>query len=164
VSREQDDNAVARSVEQSVYNVVEDLLPLSYRAYKAVLRPDPRDAALAAKAFGSDLPRLVWLKNSLDPHNVLAHACPPPKELVPKLIILVTGESCAAKDYCAKVWASFLSRSTSEDVLARPVSVSDETKRGHAAATGMNLHRLLQDRGFKKQHRQAFTAFYRQQM
>jgi len=63
-----------------------------------------RDAALAAKAFGPNRPRLARLKNSLDPRNMLAYAYPLPKTLMEqKLIILVTGESCAGKDYYADV-------------------------------------------------------------
>jgi adenine phosphoribosyltransferase len=163
--REQDGTAVARSVEQWVYNVADDLLPLSCGAYGADLGPDPRDAALAAKAFGPNLPRLVRLKNSLDPHNVLAHACPLPKWLVPKLIVLVTGESCAGKDYCADVWRSVLSGgSSSGEVSARVVSISDGTKREYAVATDTDLHRLLTDRDFKEQHRPALTAFFRDQV
>jgi adenine phosphoribosyltransferase len=162
--RKQDGTALARTVEQWVYNVAEDLLPVSCGAYGADLGPDPRDAALVAKAFGPNLPRLLRLKNSLDPCNVLAHACPLPKTLPPKLIILVTGESGVGKDYCAEVWASVLSELTSEDVVARAVSISDQTKREYAAATGTDLHRLLKDRDFKEQHRPALTAFFQDQV
>ena len=81
---------------QWVYNVAKDLLPLSSGAYAADLGPDPRDAALAAKAFGPNRPRLARLKHSLDPRNVLAYACPLSKAPIEqKLIILVTGESGA---------------------------------------------------------------------
>ncbi|KAH8728846.1 hypothetical protein GQ44DRAFT_608049 [Phaeosphaeriaceae sp. PMI808] len=162
--REQDGTAVARSVEQWVYDVVKDLLPLSCGAYGADLGPDPRDAALAAKAFGLNLPRLARLKNRLDPHNVLAYACPLPTTLVPKLIILTTGESCAGKDYCAEVWAAVLCKSTHKSLSARVVSISDATKREYAAATSTDLHRLLRDRAFKEQHRPALTAFYQEQV
>jgi hypothetical protein len=50
--RDQDDTEAARSAVRWVYNVAEDLLPLSSGAYGADLGPDARDAALAAKAFG----------------------------------------------------------------------------------------------------------------
>jgi adenine phosphoribosyltransferase len=162
--REQDGTTFALSIEQWVYDVAQDLLPLSCGVYGADLGPDPRDIALAAKAFGSNLPRLLRLKDSLDPNNLLAYACPLPKTLVPKLIVLVTGESCAGKDYCADVWASALSRATSGDVSTRVVSISDETKREYAAATGTDLHRLLGDRDFKEQHRPALTAFFQDQV
>jgi adenine phosphoribosyltransferase/phosphomevalonate kinase len=162
--REQDGTTIASSVEQWVYDTAGDLLPVSCGVYGADLGPDPRDAVFAAKAFGSNLLRLVRLKTSFDPHNVLAHACPLPKVLAPKLIVLVTGESCAGKDYCADVWASVLSRATSEDLSTRVVSISDATKREYAAATGIDLHRLLGDREFKEQHRPALTAFFQEQV
>jgi hypothetical protein len=77
--RDQDGNEVARAAVQWVYKVASDLLPLSSGTYGADLGPDPRDAALAAKAFGPNLPRLARLKKSLDPYNVLAYACPLPE-------------------------------------------------------------------------------------
>lgn len=102
--RDQDGTAAEDSAVQWVYDTANDLLPLSSGTYGADLGPDPRDAVLAAKAFGPNLPRLVRLKASLDPHNVLAYACPIPKgKTDPMLIILVTGESCAGKDYCADI-------------------------------------------------------------
>ncbi|KAH7068544.1 phosphoribosyl transferase domain protein [Paraphoma chrysanthemicola] len=162
--REQDGTALARAVQQWVYDVVEDLLPLSCGAYGADLGPDPRDAALAAMAFGSNLSRLVRLKSRFDPNNVLAHACPLSRAPMPKLIILVTGESCAGKDHCAELWVSVLSRATSEGLLVRAVSISDATKREYAEATGADLHRLLGDRSFREQHRPALTAFFQEQV
>lgn len=106
-SRDQDESEVARGAVRWVYNVARDLLPLSVGVYGADLGPDPRDAMLAAKAFGPNRPRLARLKQSCDPRNVLAYACPLPKApMEPNLIILVTGESCAGKDYCADIWVS----------------------------------------------------------
>ena len=163
--RDQDGTEVARAAVQWVYNVAENLLSLSSGAYGADLGPDPRDAALAAKAFGLNRPRLARLKNSLDPHNVLAYACPLPKTLTEqKLIILVTGESCAGKDYCADVWVSEFNRYTHKNLTARAVSISDATKREYAADTGADLSRLLCDRGYKEQHRLALTAFFQRQV
>lgn len=163
--RDQDGTEAARSAVQWVYNVAEDLLPLSDGAYGADLGPDPRDAVLAARAFGQNLPRLARLKRSLDPRNVLAYACPLPKApMEPKLIILVTGESCAGKDYCAEVWASMFTTSTHKSVTARAVSISDATKREYAAATGAELSRLLHDRAYKEQHRPALTIFFQGQV
>ena len=102
--RDQDGTKATRSAVRWVYNVAGDLLSLSSGAYGADLGPDLRDAALAAKAFGPNRPRLARLKNSLDPRNMLAYAYPLPKTLMEqKLIILVTGESCAGKDYYADV-------------------------------------------------------------
>jgi hypothetical protein len=77
---------------------------LSSRAYGTNLRPDPRDAALAAKAFGLNRLRLAHLKHSSDLCNVLAYACPLLKALIKqKFIILVTGKSYASKDYCTNI-------------------------------------------------------------
>lgn len=150
---------------QWVYNVAGDLLPLSSGAYGADLGPDPRDAALAAKAFGPNRPRLARLKHSLDPRNVLAYACPLPKApMEPKLIILVTGESCAGKDYCAEAWVSVFTTCTHKSLTARAVSISDATKREYAAATGADLNRLLWDRAYKEQHRPALTTFFQGQV
>lgn len=162
--RDQDDTEAARSAVRWVYNVVGDLLSLSSGAYGADLGPDPRDAALAARAFGSNRARLAHLKQRLDPRNVLAYACPLLKASVErKLIILVTGESCAGKDYCADVWVSVFIRCTHKSLTARTVSISDTLKREYVAATGANLSRLLWDRAYKEQHRPALTAFFKAQ-
>ncbi|KAI9894046.1 MAG: hypothetical protein M1814_004816 [Vezdaea aestivalis] len=163
--RDQDGAEAARSAVRWVYKIAEDLLPLSCGVYGADLGPDPRDAVLAAKAFGPNQPRLSRLKESLDPHNVLPYACPlrnPP--LKQKLIILVTGESCAGKDYCADVWASLFTSCTQKGLTARVISISDVTKREYAVVTGANLNRLLSDRAYKEQHRPALTTFYREQV
>ena len=165
--RDQDGTEAARATVQWVYNVAENLLSLSSGAYGADLGPDPRDAALAAKAFGPNRPRLARLKNSLDPRNVLAYACPLPKTLTlkeQKLIILVTGESCAGKDYCADVWLSVFNRCTHKNLTARAVSISDAIKREYAAYTGADLSLLLCDRAYKEQHRPALTTFFQRQV
>ena len=162
--RDQDGTEAAQSAVRWVYNVAGDLLSLSSGAYGADLGPDPRDAALAAKAFGPNRPRLACLKHSLDPRNVLAYACPLPKApMKQKLIILVTGESCAGKDYCADVWVSMFIRCTHKSFTARAVSISDAIKREYAAATGADLSRLLWDRAYKEQHRPALTTFFQRQ-
>ena len=163
--RDQDGTEAARAAVRWVYNVAGNLLSLSSGAYGADLGPDPRDAALAAKAFGSNRPRLARLKNSLDPRNVLAYACPLPKTPVEqKLIILVTGESCAGKDYCADVWVSVFNRCTHKNLTARAVSISDAIKREYAADTGADLSHLLCDRAYKEQHRPALTTFFQRQV
>ncbi|KAL5117341.1 hypothetical protein ACEQ8H_004786 [Pleosporales sp. CAS-2024a] len=160
--REQDGTRVARLAEQWVYNVVADLLPLSCGTYGADLGPDPRDAMLAARAFGPNLARLARVKERCDPYKVLAYACPlpPPSAPVPKLIILVTGHNCVGKDVSANIWAAVLSRSTP----TRVASISDATKRQYAAATDTDLHRLLADRDYKEQHRPALTRFFQDQV
>lgn len=163
--RDQDGTEAARTTVDWVYNVVGDLLSLSTGVYGADLGPDPRDTALADKAFGPNRPRLARLKQYADPHHVLAYACPLPKAPVgQKLIVLVTGESCAGKDYCAAVWASVFSTYTHKATTARVVSISDATKQEYAAATGADLSRLLSDRAYKEQHRPALTAFFREQV
>ncbi|KAI4131781.1 MAG: hypothetical protein LQ347_002835 [Umbilicaria vellea] len=163
--RDQDGTEAARSAVRWVYNVAGDLLSLSSGAYGADLGPDPRDAALAAKAFGPNRPRLARLKHSVDPGNVLAYACPLPKApMEQKLVILVTGESCSGKDYCADVWVSVFIRCTHKSLTARTVSISDAIKQEYAAATGADLSRLLWDRAYKEQHRPALTAFYQGQV
>lgn len=165
--RDQDETEAARAAEQWVYNVIRDLLPLSCGTYGADLGPVPRDVSLAAKAFGPNLPRLARLKRTLDPRNVLAYACPLPRAPTkPELIVLVTGDSCAGKDYCANIWVSVLSTSTDthKGLTTRAVSISEETKRQYAAATGAELSRLLSDRTYKEQHRPALTAFFQNQV
>ncbi|KAL7903692.1 phosphoribosyltransferase-like protein [Trichoderma velutinum] len=125
---------------QWVYGVARSLLPLSSGVYGTDLGPDPRDTALAAKAFGPNGPRLAQLKHSLDVDNVLAYACPllklPKKQ---KLIILVTGESGVGEDYCADVWVPMLARSADQPREVHKASISDTIKREYAAATGADL-------------------------
>ncbi|KPM37969.1 hypothetical protein AK830_g8587 [Neonectria ditissima] len=165
--RAQDGTEAARAVVQWVYDVARDLLPLSRGAYGADLGPDPRDAGLAAKAFGPNRRRLAQLKRIADPRNVLAYACPLPREPVEarqKLVILVTGESGAGKDYCADVWVSVLAAYRRRSLTARAVSISDVTKQEYATATGADLERLLQDRPYKEKHRAALTAFFQEQV
>ena len=163
--RDQDGTEAALSAVRWVYKVAGDFLSLSSGAYAADLGPDPRDAALVARAFGPNQKRLARLKHSLDPRNVLAYACPLPR--VPtgqKLIILVTGESCAGKDYCADLWVSVFTRREHKGLTARAVSISDAIKREYAAATGADLSRLLRNRDYKEHHRPALTAFFHEQM
>ncbi|KAF2124046.1 hypothetical protein P153DRAFT_327887 [Dothidotthia symphoricarpi CBS 119687] len=160
--RDQDGTEAASSAVAWVYSVAEDLLSLSSGVYGADLGPDPRDDALAVKAFGSNRQRLARLKHSVDPRRVLAYACPLPKTLTePKLIILVTGECGAGKDYCADVWVSIF---TQTSLTACAVSISDATKREYAVATGADLSRLLYDRVYKEQHRPTLTAFFQEQV
>jgi len=164
-SRNQDDTKVAQETVRWVYKIIEDLLPLSCGAYGADLGPDPRDAALAIKAFGPNLPRLSRLKYSIDPRNVLAYACPLPKiPMKPELIILVTGESGAGKDYCANVWVSVFNEYAHKRLTARAVSISDKTKREYAEATGADLNRILGDRAYKEEHRPKLTIFFEDQV
>ncbi|KAG6000432.1 hypothetical protein E4U21_005474 [Claviceps maximensis] len=165
--RDEDGTEVSRAAVRWVYNVAKDLMPLSCGTYGADLGPDPRDAVLAAKAFGPNRERLVRLKHAVDPYDVLAFACPltvPPPVAQP-LVILVTGEHGVGKDYCAGIWVSiFASYCPDERFPARVVSISDKTKREYAVATGADLDRLLGDRGYKEQHRAAMTAFWQAQL
>ncbi|KAL6900450.1 hypothetical protein GGI43DRAFT_405461 [Trichoderma evansii] len=163
--RDQDGTEASRAAVQWVYYVAKNLLPLSSGVYGGDLGPDPRDTALAAKAFGPNLPRLARLKRNLDPHNLLTYACPLPKSpREPKLIILVTGESCAGKDYCANVWASVFSMDAHKSIKAQSVSISDETKREYAAASGADINALLNDHSYKERHRSSLTAFFQEQV
>lgn len=162
--RDQDGTEVARAAVQWVYNVTSELLPLSSGVYGTDLGPDPRDAALAAKAFGINLPRLARLKHTMDPCNVLRYTCSLPKEpMEQKLIILVTGDSCAGKDFCADIWATVFT-SSHKNLKVRVASISDVTKQEYAAASGANFSRLLGDRSYKEQHRPALTAFFQNQV
>ncbi|KAI8182762.1 adenine phosphoribosyltransferase [Colletotrichum sp. SAR 10_86] len=156
--RDKDGTDVVRAVVEWVYSIAATLLPLGTGVYGADLGPDPRDAALAAKAFGPNLGRLARLKHAVDPRNMLAYACPlPMKPMEPGLIILVTGDSCVGKDYCADVWADLFNRNGQ---TARVVSISDAIKRQYATVTGANLNRLLHEREYKEKHRPALTAFF----
>lgn len=160
--RDQDGSKSAQSAVRWVYSVVEDLLPLSRGVYSADLGPDPRDASLAAKAFGANLPRLNFLKRRLDPYNVLASACPIMKaSLGPRLIILVTGKSGAGKDYCANIWTSSFQCTR---LKVRAVSITAITKLAYVKATGADLNLLLRDRAYKEEHRPALTAFFQEQV
>ncbi|KAL7958820.1 hypothetical protein V8C34DRAFT_281810 [Trichoderma compactum] len=161
----QDGTETAQAAVEWVYHVARTLLPLASGVYGADLGPDPRDADLAEKAFGPNRPRLARLKRRADLCKVLAYACPLPEApMGPKLIVLVTGEHGAGKDYCADVWASVFNTSSPNTLKARVVSISDVTKREYAAVTGADLTALLQDRAYKEQHRPALTAFFQDQV
>lgn len=135
---------------------------MSIGAYGADLGPDPRDAVLASKAFGGNRQQLARLKRCVDPRNILAYACPLPKApLGPKLILLVTGESGAGKDFCADSWVSRFAECT---LTPRAVSISEAIKREYAMATGADSDRLLSDRAYKEQHRPALTAYFQEQV
>jgi adenine phosphoribosyltransferase len=157
--RTQDESKIAAAAVRWVYEVARELLPLSSGAYGADLGPDPRDKALAAKAFGPNLPRLARLKSSSDPQNVLSYACPLPR--AHKLIALVTGEPGAGKDYCAGIWVSVLFE---KGHIACMASISEATKRQYATVTGADLKRLLNDRAYKEQYRPALSHFFQNQV
>lgn len=162
--REQDDTRTAREAVQWVYDEAQSLSRFSSAAYGADLGQDPRDAALAHDAFGRNSMRLARLKDRWDPHCILPFVCPLPDiPRVPKLIILVTGDICAGKDYCAAVWVDAF-REKTRKFLARLESISEVTKKEYAAAKGVPLGKLLENREFKEQHRPALTTFYREQL
>ncbi|KAF7864439.1 hypothetical protein EAF04_006573 [Stromatinia cepivora] len=163
--RDQNGTETAQTAVQWVYNVARNLLPFCSGVYGADLGPDPRDKALAAKAFGPNLPHLSRLKHTLDPYNVIAYACPllePPVKQ--KLIILVTGDSAAGKDYCADIFVSAITAYPHKTFTACSASISDVTKREYATAAGADPNRLLSDRSYKEKHRQALTVFYHDQV
>ena len=167
--RHQDGTEIAQAAVRWVYNVAEQLLPLGHGCYGADLGPDPRDAALAATSFGPNRARLARLKRKWDPRSVLAYAFPLPKvpaEQKLEVVMLVTGESCAGKDYCAAIWVEMFrtSNQSRPGVTARAISISDGTKREYASGRGADLNRLLTDRAYKEHHRPALTAFFRDQV
>jgi adenine phosphoribosyltransferase len=145
--------------------VINGLLAFShevYGVYGADLGPDPRDAVLAAKAFGRNEARLARPKRKFDPGRVLAHACPLPREpKEQKHIVFITGEHGAGKDFCVNIWVDIFA---SENLTAKSFSISDATKREYAAASGADLELLLRDRAYKELHRRALTAFYDEQV
>ncbi|KAF0638745.1 hypothetical protein FPSE5266_05483 [Fusarium pseudograminearum] len=160
--REDENSATARATTRWVYGVVEALLPVSQGVYGADLGPDPRDAIFATKAFGPNLRKLVKLKQIFDPHRVLAYACPLSKDMLSqKMVVLATGEHGAGKDYCANIWAAAIKGHGHSTAV---LSISDATKREYASHTGASLKRLLEDRAYKEQHREALAAFFGQQM
>ncbi|KAF5624528.1 phosphoribosyl transferase domain protein [Fusarium sp. NRRL 52700] len=145
-----------------VYRVVNELLPISKGTYGADLGPDPRDIILATKAFGPNRRRLVKLKKEFDPKNILAYTCPLTLLGLPqKLVVLVTGEHGAGKDYCADVWSTVFKVYGHS---SRVVSISEVTKRKYAAATGADSDRLINDRLYKEQHRKSISEFYKSQL
>jgi hypothetical protein len=138
------------------------LLLLSSGTYSADLGPDPRDAVLASRAFGVNQQRLAQLKTRLDLGNILAYACLLPKALLgPKLILLVMGESCAGKDYCADVWVSMFVECT---LTPCAVSISEIIKWEYAAATGADPDCLFSDCAYKEQHCPALTVYFLEQV
>ncbi|EXA33205.1 hypothetical protein FOVG_15569 [Fusarium oxysporum f. sp. pisi HDV247] len=129
--REYDGTRISDAVIHWVYRVVNELLPMSKGVYGADLGPDPRDSNLATKAFGPNRRRL-------------------------KLVILVTSEHGAGKDYCANIWSAvFKVHGYSSQV----VSISEVTKRKYAAATDADP-----DRPYKEQHRKSINDFYKNQL
>ncbi|SCV47399.1 related to adenine phosphoribosyltransferase [Fusarium fujikuroi] len=160
--REYDGTHTADTVVRWVYRVVNELLPMSKGVYGADLGPDPRDSILATKAFGPNRRRLVKLKKAFDPKNILAYTCPLMLIGLPqKLVILVTGEHGAGKDYCAGIWSAVFK---AHGYSSRMVSISKITKREYAAAKGADPVRLLNDRLYKEQHRKSLNDFYKSQL
>ncbi|THV46731.1 hypothetical protein BGAL_0364g00050 [Botrytis galanthina] len=164
-SRDQIGTEPVHTTVQWVYDIVKKLLPFCSGVYSADLGPDPRDKTLVTEAFGVNLPRLAQLKRTMDPYNILAYACPlfePPVKQ--KLVILVSGDSAAGKDFCAEIWVNVITACTSRMLTARSVSISDATKREYATETGADINRLLLDRSYKEEHRPALTKFYKKQV
>lgn len=98
----------------------------------------------AAKAFGPNLSRLAHLKSRLDPGNILAHVCPLPVAMQPpRIIILVTRDSCAGQDLCAEIWRRMLTSGNDRQSRVCTVSISDLTKQKYPAVAGADLELLL---------------------
>jgi hypothetical protein len=67
-SRDQDNTPLSRSTVQWVYDVTVELISLPdavVGVYGADLGPDPRDALLAKRAFGPNLPKLARLNGNM---------------------------------------------------------------------------------------------------
>jgi phosphomevalonate kinase len=161
-ARDLDGSQTARDVTQWVLDTAREILHLGVGAYGADLGQDPSDAALVAEAFGRNRMRLARLKHRMDPYGILAYACPLPRlSQAPGLILLITGEICAGKDFCAGEWSAFFG---DHGVKASVASISDVTKKEYAATVGADVERLLTDRAYKEHHRPALTSFYHDQM
>jgi hypothetical protein len=120
-----------------------------------------REVLVWLKAFGPNRSRLALLKYSLDPGNVLAYACPlTTNPIRPKVIVLVTRESCAGKDHCADIWCSLFISVSHRSLRAQTLSISDVIKQAYAAATGADLKRLLWDRAYKELHLPTLTKCF----
>ncbi|CAG8118900.1 unnamed protein product [Penicillium salamii] len=151
--RSDDGTQVARRVVDWVYKVAKDLLQLGCGVYHADLGPDPRDAVLVANAFGPNLDRLAGVRNRADPHDT-GH----------EIVFLISGKSCAGKDYCATIWASTLRVRKQTSLETRVVSISTAIKMAYAVATDADITRLLNDRAYKEQHRPALSSFFNSQL
>ncbi|CAG8400093.1 unnamed protein product [Penicillium salamii] len=165
--RSDDGTQVARRVVDWVYKVAKDLLKLGCGVYHADFGPDPRDAVLVANAFGTNLDRLAGVRNRADPHDVLAYTCPISKwksQTGQEIVFLISGKSCAGKDYCATIWASTLRVRKQTSLETRVVSISTAIKMAYAVATDADITRLLNDRAYKEQHRPALSSFFNSQL
>lgn len=161
-SRDEDGTEAEKAATRWVYDVCESLLPVCVGTYSADLGPDPRDADLAARAFGPNVSRIARLKLQSDPHHVLAYTCPfIGAVLGPKIVIAITGDHGAGKDTCADIWASTLMK---QRVIGRVASISDVTKQEYAEAYDIDLNRLLHEREFKEQHREKLAQFFQEQV
>ncbi|KAJ5100909.1 hypothetical protein N7456_006961 [Penicillium angulare] len=159
--READETELPQAVVEWTYRVTAALLPFADGVYSADLGPDPRDKMLALRSFGSNLPRLTYLRHKFNPHNLLAHTCPIQKPWTgPRLIILVSGKSCAGKDYCADVWKAVLAADDDPTISIRKVSISDKTKQDYALSIGADWRRLIEDRVYKEHYRADLTRFF----
>jgi hypothetical protein len=159
---EYDGRRISDIVIRWVYRVINELLPLSKGVYGADLGPDPRDRILATKAFGTNRRRLVKLKQGFDPNNILVCTCPLTLSgLSQKLVILVIGEHGVGKDCCAKIWSAVFKV---YGYSSRVVSISEATKRKHAAVKGADPGHLIIDRHYKEQHRRSIIDFFKKRL
>ncbi|KAF4958337.1 hypothetical protein FGADI_2503 [Fusarium gaditjirri] len=160
--REYDGTRIADAAIRWVYRVVNELLPKRKGVYGADLGPDPRDSILATKAFGLNRRRLVKLKKTFDPNNILAYTCTLMLNGLPqRLVVLVTVEHGAGKDYCAAIWSAVLKV---HGYSSRVVSIREVTKKKYAAATGADPDRPINDRLYKEHHRKSMNDFYKNQL
>lgn len=161
-NRNEDQTGISRVAEEWIYQVVESFLPLSSGFYAADLGLDPRDALLAAHAFGPNQERLLDLEKTWDPHNILPYSCPFITK-GPQVIFMTTGKSGAGKGFCAIIWASPSVLYPDRVIFTRVISASEVIKKEYAEATGADLTRLLHDRAYKEHHRSALSEFFKAQ-
>eukprot|EP00122_Pirum_gemmata_P006314 Pgem_evm2s5769 len=175
-----------------VYDCTNSLLPFAIGVYSADLGPDLRDVLLTKHAFGKNLNALAELKQKVDQDNILPYACPiltaqkiSTRALSisntnnnnnnntitgPQLIIMITGERYAGKDYIAKVWGEQIENLFAEHLIPLPyqntnvvkiVRISDFTKKAYALYSGADFNQLIHDREYKESHRQNLTEFFK---
>ncbi|KAJ5703552.1 hypothetical protein N7493_011477 [Penicillium malachiteum] len=163
--REEDNTIMERAAKAWVYQTVHGLLPSCHGVYSADIGPDLLDIKLAQKAFGSNMRRLTRLKATLDPYNVLSCGFTFRQELLrQQTIVMVTGDTCVGKDYCATVWSSIIKSLSQRTLEVKTVSISEATKLEYTAATGADPIRLNKDRVYKESHRRALTEFFHRQL
>ncbi|KAK8035571.1 hypothetical protein PG993_010566 [Apiospora rasikravindrae] len=154
----QNDTAIGRTIQHEWRKVCRDLGRHDNAAYRGKLMFSTPEVM---KVYTQNA---VPLPSPITQVPTVRESKPPLEEVPkgPKLIVLVTGECGAGKDYCANWWACVLN--WQPRLRARVASISHATKREYATAFGADLNRLLYDRAYKEHHRSALTEFYEGQL